>query len=69
MKVCQYDNPATMCRELWQDRKMIAHLSADLLCMKTRFTGDKYMHFGFDLSEWKTGKTRGDKQAIEGGAE
>lgn len=64
MNVCQYDNPDTMCRELWQDGEMIAHLSCQLLAMKPAFKGAKYLHFGFDASNWKTGRILGDREAL-----
>ena len=29
--MCVYDNPETMCRELWRDARVVAHISMALM--------------------------------------
>lgn len=64
IKVCVYDNPRTMCREAWQDGKVVAHISAGLL-MLDGFQGDRRMFFGLNAGEhFVTGCVYGDPEAI-----
>lgn len=62
---CVYDNPATMCREAWQDGKLIAAISIDLL-YKKGFNGHPSMFFGLNVGrEFIPGRIIGDKEAIK----
>lgn len=62
MTVAAYDNPDTMQREAWQDGKVIASVSAALLCTKG-FKGDA-MFFGLNVGPWSTGQLVGDRAAL-----
>lgn len=65
MKVAVFDNPATMARECWQDGKVIAHLTADVMDAKG-FRGHESIFFGLDLGRpWETGKVVGNAEAIK----
>lgn len=67
LKTCTYDNPATMCREAWKDKRLIAHITADYLFQKPticpispRFV----IHMGLNIGDWKEGQILGDPEAI-----
>lgn len=62
MKVCVYDNPATMAREAWKDGRLVGHTQAVLLCSKG-FRGNRYWPFIFNVGPWKPGQVCGDKSA------
>ena len=65
MSVCVYDNPASMCREAWQDGKVIAHVSMDMLFSKD-YKGHRRLFFGLACkADWCTGKiVWGDANAM-----
>lgn len=68
-KVCTHDNPNTMQRECWQDGKLLCSYSAELLESK-RFLEDeevhrKYLFWGANIGNWKTGQFWGDLEAMK----
>ena len=64
MTVCVYDNPSTMAREAWQDGRLIAKISAKLMCAKG-FDGFSGMPFMLNCGrEFESGKIRGDANAM-----
>ena len=64
MAVCTYDNPATMCRECWQDGELLHSYSLALMEQK----GPKYFFFGANIGAWKKGQMVGDSAAIGSGS-
>jgi hypothetical protein len=66
MAVCTYDNPATMRRECWQNKRLICAYSYRLLqpFAKEPIPGHLFF-FGANIGEWKTGQLIGDKSALE----
>lgn len=64
MKTCTYDNPATMQREAWQDGRLVAAISADLMHTKG-FNGHPRMHMGLNVGrDFIPGEIHGDPSAI-----
>lgn len=63
MAVAVYDNPATMRREAWQDGRLIADISLELMSIKG-FNGHPSMFFPLNCGKWKHGEIRGDAEAI-----
>ena len=63
MKTAVFDNPATMCREMWQDGKLLAHLSADAMLQKG-FRGHPTIPLPLNCGEWCPGRVDGDAAAI-----
>ena len=63
MKVCIYDNPATMAREAWQDGGMIGHTQAKLL-LSAEFHGYSTWPFIFNVGPWEQGMVYGDETAM-----
>jgi len=63
MAACTYDNPDTMSRECWRDKKLVCSYSVELLCSKQPIPGE-YFFFGANIGPWKTGQIAGDKEAI-----
>lgn len=61
MVVCTFDNPDTMCRECWQDGKLICSYSVHLLMQKGKMFP---MFFGANIGDWKVGQLVGDPNAI-----
>lgn len=64
MKVCVYDNPATMCREGWKDGKLLAHITRDLMETKG-FIGHPTIPFYLNQGPWQEGRIIGDKDAMQ----
>lgn len=62
--VCTYDNPATMARECWQDGKLICHYKAELFFIEPFPVPARFLFFGANIGEWKTGQLVGDKEAM-----
>lgn len=63
MFVATFDNPATMCREAWQDGRLVAHISAALLDSRD-FRGHPSMHMGLSGGPFKPGLLWGDMRAL-----
>jgi len=63
---CTYDNPATMTRECWQDKKLICFYSWKVL---QPFAKDpvprEYLFHGANIGPWKHGQMCGDASAIK----
>ena len=64
LRVCAYDNPATMQRECWQDGKLLCAYSAELYALKEWTVPAELYFFGANIGDWKTGQLVGDKDAI-----
>lgn len=64
IKTCTYDNPATMCREAWRDKRLIAHITADFLFQKPTICPRFVIHMGLNVGDWKEGQKIGDPEAI-----
>jgi hypothetical protein len=63
--VCLIDNPETFSREAWENGKMVASISANLLMSKD-FKGHKYMDFRLSAGNWESGKVHfGNKIAMD----
>lgn len=63
IKTCTYDNPATMCREAWRDKRLIAHVTAEFLFHHPH--GFRFViHMGLNVGDWKEGQKIGDPEAI-----
>lgn len=61
MSVCVYDNPATWCRECWQDGKLIYSYNWQVLDLNPPIR----LFFGANVGPWQEGRLVGDKQAME----
>ena len=65
MATCTYDNPATMCRECWQDGKLLCSYSSMLMMSKESWPPPPHkFFFGANIGDWKTGQMVGDRSAI-----
>lgn len=66
IKTCVFDNPATFSRECWQDGKLIAAYSAQILppFAKVATIPPRCFFFGANVGEWKNGQIIGDKDAL-----
>lgn len=65
MAVCTYDNPATMCRECWQDGKLAASYSTSLIFQKGAWPPPAFrFHMGANIGPWKEGQMIGNPDAI-----
>lgn len=63
MTVAVYDNPATFCREGWQDGALLGHVS--LALMESRgFRESGRMPWWLNAGAWSTGKVHGDPLAV-----
>lgn len=65
IKVCTYDNPATMARECWQDGSLLCHYQMNLFFLKNFTIPSEHFFFGANIGDWKTGQIVGDKSAIQ----
>lgn len=65
IKVCVFDNPATMRRECWQDG--ILQASYDWMTFEAtgKFPPSRLIHIGASIGRWKKGHFWGDKQAMK----
>ena len=63
MVTCVYDNPSTMCRECWVDKKLICSYNFRLFYLAKGFDYGK-MFFGANIGDWKEGQLIGDKEAM-----
>jgi hypothetical protein len=66
MVVCTFDNPATWCRECWQDGKLLCSYSYLILpgIAREPIPGRLYF-FGANVGEWSPGRLWGDPRATE----
>ena len=64
LKTCTYDNPATMCREAWRDKRLIAHITAEFLFQKPAIYPRFVIHMGLNIGDWKEGQKIGNPEAI-----
>jgi len=61
--ICVYDNPITMRRECWQNKKLIYFISYEFFYLK-EFPRIN-VHVGINLlGDWKEGQYFGNKSAI-----
>ena len=58
MAWCEYDNPTTMCRESWEDGKLMTHIPMILFFVK------RMNPIPNNVRPWKTGELIGDKTAL-----
>ena len=65
MKICTYDNPASMARECWQDGELICHYQAELYFLKEWTVPRELYFFGANIGEWKIGQIVGDITAMD----
>lgn len=63
MKVCTYDNPATMQRECWQDGRLICSYSMQIIELGN--IPAEHFFFGANVGKWKTGQLFGEIEAME----
>lgn len=64
MKVCTYDNPATMSRECWADGKLICSYSYLLYMLPEWPVPGKFYFFGANVGPWNSGQLIGDSEAL-----
>lgn len=65
MSVCVYDNPATMCRECWQDGRLIYSYSYHILPPFAKVSiPANYFFFGANVGAWEDGRLVGDVGAM-----
>ena len=64
MFVATFDNPATMCREAWQDGTLVEHINGALLDAHD-FRGHPSMHMGLSGGHFKVGSFWGDMRALD----
>ena len=67
MKICTYDNPASMARECWQDGELIRHYQAQLYFLKEWTVPREHYFFGANIGHWKEGQIVGDITAMDKG--
>ncbi len=66
VRVCTFDNPATMARECWQDGKLLVHYSAEILPPFARYPiPARSFFFGANIGPWQTGRLVGDVEAMD----
>ena len=66
MLVCVFDNPIKMRREAYQNGKVVAHISAELMFTKG-FNGHERMFFGLNVGrDFIPCKVYGDNLAMKG---
>ena len=66
MKVCTYDNPASMARECWANGKLVCHYQMHILPDFTDKPIPAYrFFFGANIGPWKAGQLVGDSTAID----
>lgn len=64
MSVCVFDNPATMARECWQDKKLVFSCSyLTLESFTKKAIPAKYFFYGANIGPWKEGQLIGDNEA------
>jgi hypothetical protein len=63
MKVCVYDSPVTMAREMWKDGKLDASITLELMS-SVGFRGHRVMRFPLNCGPWETGRVLGDPEAM-----
>ena len=62
--ICTYDNPATMCRECWQDGKLICSYSYTFFSFEKCQIPVKNFFFGANIGIWIEGQIIGNSEAI-----
>lgn len=69
MAVCTYDNPATMNRECWENKKSLVFYSCRLLPPFAKEPiPEKYLFFGANIGAWRSGQLVGDPDAMNDNA-
>ena len=68
--VCVYDNVDTMCRECWQNGRLLYSYSAASIETKpasweTQPIPSEYLFFGANVGSWVPGRLIGEKSAME----
>ncbi len=61
---CIYDNPATMCREYWENKKLICSLSVHKIFTKEIISEPAWVK-KFKKTPWIPGAIEGDENAIQ----
>jgi hypothetical protein len=64
MTVCTFDNPDTMCREFWQDGKLICVYDYALLPLLAS-NPEKNFFLGANIGDWEAGRLVGDAKAMD----
>lgn len=69
MAVCTFDNPATMCRECWQDQELVCSYDFILFALpdapgETQPIPGRYLFFGANIGPIIKGQIVGDQDAI-----
>lgn len=64
MSVCTYDNPSSMMRECWANKKLQAAYSCVLYAQEWKLPGYLY-HMGANIGDWKTNQLIGDPTALD----
>jgi len=65
MKVCTYDNPATMARECWQDGRLLCSYSFRLLPpIAAKPIPAEHFFFGANIGPWRLRQIVGDAEAM-----
>ena len=66
MAVCVYDNPISMARECWQDKKLLSmYPFSTLLPFAVVPIPPVYFLFGANIGPWNPGQIIGDPEAIQ----
>jgi len=68
MKICTYDNPATMSRECWQDGKLLCAYKMQLFFAKGDIPS-RLFFFGANIGPWVAGQMTGDGRAMSQNAQ
>lgn len=63
VKLCTFDNPATMTREHWVNGEYRMHIQASLLLSKD-FKGGDWFPMQLNTGPWEPGKLIGDRAAM-----
>lgn len=66
MTTCTYDNPATMHRECWKDKKLLYSYCFDVLPpFALKPVPARHFFFGANIGGWKCGQCVGDIEAVD----
>lgn len=65
MKICTYDNPASMQRECWENGRLLCAYTYEALIPHARIRiPPELFFFGANVGEWKAGRMFGDPGAM-----
>lgn len=64
MAICTFDNPVTMARECYADKRLLCKYASRLFFLHEWPVPAEYFFFGANIGDWKEGQFWGDKEAL-----